>query len=36
MVPKEELHIMTIHFEPRKKEGQPLYKGQNAWSQSIL
>ena len=26
MVPNEELHILTIHFEPPKR-GQPLYKG---------
>ena len=35
MVPNEELHILTIHFEPPKR-GQPLYKGQNAWSQGVL
>ncbi len=28
MVPNEELHILTIHFEPLKR-GQPLYKGQD-------
>ncbi len=27
MVPNEEFHIFTIHFEPPKRE-QPLYKGQ--------
>ncbi len=26
MVPNEELHILTIHYEPPKR-GQPLYKG---------
>ncbi len=35
MAPNEELHILTIHFEPPKR-GQPLYKGQNAWSQGVL
>ncbi len=30
MVPYEEFHIFTIHFEPPKR-GPPLYKGQN-WS----
>ena len=35
MVPNEELLILTIHFEPPKR-GQPLYKGQNAWSQAVL
>ncbi len=28
MVQNEELHILTIHFEP-------LYKGQNVWSQVV-
>ena len=34
MVPNEELHtcILTIHFEPPMR-GQPIYKGQDAWSQ---
>ncbi len=27
MVSNEQLHILTIHFEPPKR-GQPLYKGQ--------
>ena len=31
----EELHILTIHFEPLKR-GQPLYKGRNVWSQGVL
>ena len=35
MVPNEEFHILTIHFKPLKR-GQPLYKGQNAWSQGVL
>ncbi len=35
MVPNEELHILTIHFEPPKR-GQPLYKGQDAWSHGVL
>ncbi len=35
MVPNEELHILTIHFEPLKR-GQPLYKGRNGWSQGVL
>ena len=35
MVPNEELHILTIHYEPPKR-GQPLYKGQYAWSQGVL
>ena len=35
MVPNEELHILTIHFELPKR-GQPLYKGQDAWSQGFL
>ncbi len=35
MVPNEELHILTIHFEPPKR-GQPLYKGQDVWSQGVL
>ena len=35
MVPNVKLHILTIHFEPLKR-GQPLYKGQNAWSQGVL
>ena len=35
MVPNEEIHILTIHFEPLKR-GQPLYKGQYAWSQGVL
>ncbi len=35
MVPNEELHILTIHFEPPKR-GQPLYNGQNARSQVVL
>ncbi len=26
---------MTIHFEPPKR-GQPLYKGQDVWSQGVL
>ncbi len=34
MVPNEELHILTIHYEPPKR-GQPLYKGQNAWSHGV-
>ncbi len=34
MVPNEDLHIMTIYFEPLKR-GQPLYKGQNARSQGV-
>ncbi len=34
MVPNEEFNIFTIHFEPPKRE--PLYKGQNAWSQGVL
>ncbi len=29
MVPNEELHILTIQFEPPNR-GQPLYKGQDA------
>ena len=28
-------HIFTIHFGPPKR-GQPLYKGQDAWSQGVL
>ncbi len=28
MVPNEQLHILTIHFEPPKR-GQPLYKGRD-------
>ncbi len=35
MVPNEGLHILTIYFEPPKR-GQPLYKGQDAWSQGVL
>ena len=37
MVPNENLHILAIHvhFEPPKR-GQPLYKGQDAWSQGVL
>ncbi len=35
MVPNEELQILTIHFKPPKRK-QPLYKGQNAWSQGVL
>ncbi len=35
MVPNVEFHIFTIHFEPPKR-GQPLYKGQNVWSKSVL
>ncbi len=35
MVPNEELHILTIHFEPLKR-GQSLYNGQDAWSQGVL
>ncbi len=35
MVPNEELHILTIHFEPPKR-GQPLYKRQNVRSQGVL
>ncbi len=35
MIPNEELHILTIHFEPLKR-GQPLYKGQDDWSQGVL
>ncbi len=35
MVPNEEINILTIHFEPPKR-GQPLYKGQDAWSQVVL
>ncbi len=31
----EEHYILTIHVEPPKK-GQPLYKGQNSWSQGVL
>ncbi len=31
MVPNVELHILRVHFEPPKR-GQPLYKGQDAWS----
>ncbi len=34
MVPNEELHILTIHYEPPKR-GQSQYKGQNAWSQGV-
>ncbi len=32
MAPNEEFHIFTILFG-HPKRGQPLYKGQNAWSQ---
>ncbi len=35
MVPNEKLHILTIHFELPKR-GQPLYKGQDVWSQGVL
>ena len=35
MDPNEELHILTIHSEPLKR-GQPLYKGQDVWSQGVL
>ncbi len=35
MVPNVEFHIFTIHFEPLKR-GQPLYKGQDVWSQGVL
>ncbi len=35
MVPNEELHILTIHFEPPKRR-QPLYKGQDVLSQGVL
>ena len=35
MVPNEEIHILTIHFEPPKR-GQPLYKGRDAMSQVVL
>ncbi len=35
MVPNEELHILTIHFEPPNR-GQPLYNEQDAWSQGVL
>ncbi len=35
MVPNEEFHILKIHYEPLKR-GQPLYKGQDAWSQCVL
>ncbi len=35
MVANEDHHIKTIHFEPPKR-GQPIYKGQNAWSQDVL
>ncbi len=35
MVPNEEFHIFTIHFESLKR-GQPLYKGQNAWLQGVV
>ena len=35
MVPIVELHILTIYFEPPKR-GQPLYKGQDVWSQGVL
>ncbi len=35
MVPNDELHILMRHFEPPKR-GQPLYKGQNVWSQHVL
>ncbi len=30
-----EIDILTIHFELSKR-GQPLYKGQDAWSQGVL
>ncbi len=32
MVPNDELYILTVHFELPKR-GQPLYKGQDVWSQ---
>ncbi len=35
MVPNEEFHILTIYFE-HPKRGQPLYDGQDAWSQWCL
>ena len=33
--PNEDLHILTIHYEPLKR-GQPLYKGQGAKVSIIL
>ncbi len=33
MVPNEKFHILIIHFEPLR---QPLYKGQNSWSQGVF
>ncbi len=35
MVPNEQVLIFTIHYEPPKR-GQPLYKGQDAWSKGVL
>ncbi len=35
MAPNEDFHILIIQFEPLKR-GQPLYKGQDAWSQGVL
>ncbi len=35
MVPNVEVHIFAIHFE-HPQRGQPLYKGQDAWSHNAL